>query len=302
VPVAIDYAYLEIRGTMLGTNASYDAYKICAAFYALTLPALVWLLTTALPRRMGTLVLVAIFVGNAIPCARFIAALRRPPLVVDGELRQLRKVEAMSDVKSVNMVFAELDMWSRLWANEFLLRKPQYFLTHTYEGRLNTPLHGEWDLEGGRVGFVLPGDATRQITPRFRLVNTRDPRFVRIIIGDGWNLEESIPNSTERWQWTDRDALLRADNPHSYPVAVTATLDGRGFGERDVQLSVAGQAGSHATVHVTEQRAKTIFPPVVVPPGRSMIVLHSVQPAATPAGDPRHLAVCVFKLDFAPVE
>jgi hypothetical protein len=299
IPLA-GYAYLEVRGAVLHTNASYDAYKLWAGFFALTLPALVWLLTVALPRRV-TALFVTLFIGHVLSCAPFLGALHRPPLMVDGELRQLRRIETMPEVKSVNMIFAELDMWSRLWANEFLLRKPQYFLTHTYEGRLNTPLRGDWDLEASRIAYLLPGDGRRQLTPRFALVNARDPKFVRVLIGDGWNPEEQIFGWGERWQWTGRDATLRVDNPHPYPVALVATLDGRSFGERDVQLALLGQEKEAHRVHLTEQRAKTVFPSVTVPPGRSTLVLHSVQPAAGPTGDDaRQLAVCVFRLYFAP--
>jgi hypothetical protein len=301
-PVVAGYTYLEIRGAALNTNASYDAYKLCAVFYPLALVALGWSVTSALPRRFVALALAALLLGNAIPALRFFTALSAPPLMVDGELRQLRRVEAMPDVKSVNMIFAELDMWSRLWANEFLLRKPQYFLTHSYEGRLNTPLRGDWDLEGGRVGTVLPGDARRQLTPRFALVDTRAPGFVRVLVGRGWYPEENAPGSTQHWQWTDRDAYLEIDNPHDQPVTLVAALDGRGFGEQDVSLALGGQRVPPATAHVSGDRTRTVFPPLMVPPGRSTLVMHSVPSALAPTPtDSRRLAVCVFKLDFAPV-
>jgi hypothetical protein len=112
-------------------------------------------------------------------------------LIVDGELRQLRKIEAMAEVKSVNLLVP--DMWSRLWANAFLLRKEQFFPTHTYEGRLNTPLRGEWDLEGGLIAIELPDGARRQVTRRFALVDTRHPAFVRAEFADGWHPEKAIP-------------------------------------------------------------------------------------------------------------
>src|SRR5205807_1674820 len=128
-----------------------------------------WWITLRRSARLADWLVVAsasvVVIGfNLVACAMFVFALSRPPLIVDGQLRQLRQIEAMPDVASVNLLIP--DMWSRLWANEFLLRKPQYFLTHTYEGRLNTTLRGEWDLEGGLLALRLPDGARKEITPR----------------------------------------------------------------------------------------------------------------------------------------
>ena len=72
----------------------------------------------------------------------------------------------MPEVKSLNMRIPE--MWNRIWASEFLLHKPQYFATHTYLGRLNTPpfaANGILTVVWCRYGF-----------PRVRALrsNTRD--------------------------------------------------------------------------------------------------------------------------------
>ena len=75
-------------------------------------------------------------------------------LIVDKDLLEVGKVEAMDQVTSVNMLVP--DFWARLWANALMLRKPQYFPTHTYEGRLNTPLKGEWDFNGGMLKVRVP--------------------------------------------------------------------------------------------------------------------------------------------------
>ncbi len=302
VPVLLGYAWLEGRGAWLGTNASYDAYKLFAVFFPVLLPALCWWVTLRRSHRLGewlaVVAVTAVVIGfNFIACGMFVVSLAKPPLIVDGELRQLRRVEAMADVNSVNLLVP--DMWSRLWANAFLLHKGQYFLTHTYEGRLNTPLRGEWDLEGGRLALKLPGDARRQITPRFALVNTRDRQYVRVLPGDGWFVEEMLPNSTERWQWTSGDAKLLVDNPHDQPVTLSCRLDGHSFGERDVVLEVDGAAGSAPAIHLGVERRLVRFAPITVPPGRSTVRLRSVQPTAPAgAGDPRQLAICVFRLEI----
>jgi hypothetical protein len=110
-------------------------------------------------RRLAEWVVVAaasavVLAFNVVAAGMFFLAMARAPLAVGSELKQLRKIEAMPDVASVNLRVP--DMWSRLWANHFLLRKPQYFPTDTYEARWHSPLRGEWDLESGVVAVAPP--------------------------------------------------------------------------------------------------------------------------------------------------
>jgi hypothetical protein len=303
LPVLAGYWFLEVRGARLGTNASYDAYKLFAVFYPLLLPALCWWVTLRRSRKLHEWMFVAgvaavIIAFNVVACGMFIWQMSRPPLLVDRDLRQLGKIEAMADVKSVNLLIP--DMWSRLWANAFLLRKAQYFETHTYEGRRNTPLRGDWDLEGGMVSVLLPGNERRQITPRFALVNARDPRHLRLGTGDGWHGLEYLPGSPERWQWTARDATVIIDNPSGDARQVRCTIEARSFGERDLSLRSAGGGPGTPEVRLGEARAKLSFGPFLIPGGRSEWVLHSAQPAARASpDDPRLIAVCVYNLAIA---
>jgi len=306
VPVLIGYEFLEARGARLGTNASYDAYKLFAVFYPGLLAAGCWWVTLRRgSQRLGEWAVVGamaavVLAFNVLADGMFFWRMWQPPLTVDGELRQLRKIEAMPDVASLNMLVP--DMWSRLWANEFLLRKPQYFLTHTYEGRINTPLRGEWDLVGEIVAVKLPGDGRRPITAHYALVDTRSSQYLRASLGDGWHPEERLPKTTDRWQWTSGDAELRIENPHNYPLTVRCTLDGWTPGGRNVTLSVAGGAATVA-VHVGAERAKTSFPALVLPPGGSTVVLHSPQPSTSGSpGDTRLLGVCVFGIELTVAE
>jgi hypothetical protein len=222
------------------------------------------------------------------------------PLMVDGELRQVKKIEAMADVKSVNMLLP--DMWSRLWANELLLRRAQFFATDTYEARWHTALRGDWDLQGGLIAVKPPGEARRQLTPRFALVDTRSPQFLRASLGDGWHDEESDAKSGAQWRWTKGDATIRIENPQARPLTVLCTVDGWSIGgERDLAL-VASPAASNApaTVQLGTQRMKIQLAPVVVPPGASVLTLQSLQPPASAGpGDARALGVCVFGLELA---
>lgn len=301
-PVLIGYAFLQARGAWLGTNASYDAFKLFAVFYPLLLPAFCWWATLRWSSRLidwlavgGIAALVIAF--NAVGCGMFVFKLSRPPLIVDGELRQLRRIESMPDVRSVNLLVP--DMWSRLWANAFLLRKPQYFATHTYEGRLNTPLGGEWDLVGDVVRVQLGPSATRAVTPRYWLSDTRAPAFVRVALLNGWHAEERLPDG-ERWRWTAGDARLRITNPHDRPLLLGFRLDGRAAAARDITMALNGREADATFVPIGEQRRSWDLPAVAIPPGESVLVMHSRQPGRRIGEDARLLGVCVFSLTIEP--
>lgn len=300
LPVLAGYLLLQFRGARLGTNASYDAYKLFAVFYPVLLPALCWWVTLRRSRRLHEWVFVAwvggvVIACNAAACGMFIWRLSRPPLLVDRDLRALRGIEAMADVKSVNLLIP--DMWSRLWANAFLLRKAQYFETHTYEGRRNTPLRGDWDLEGGTVSVWPPGPGRRQITPRFALVDPRATGHLRVHTAEGWHAIEHLPGRPERWQWTEREAALILDNPEGGARLVRCVLDARGFGARDVVLVAENGEALAPAVRLGEARALVSFAPFMIPGGRSRWVLRSRQPAARAGpGDPRMIALCVYNV------
>jgi hypothetical protein len=234
---------------------------------------------------------------NLVACGMFVWKMSRAPLMVDGELRQLHKVEAMADVKSINMLVP--DMWSRLWANAFLLRKQQYFLTHTYEGRRNTPLRGEWDLEGGLIAIELPDGARREVTRRFALVDTRHPAFVRADFGDAWHPPEIDPKTGERWRWSKGEATLLLDNPHNYPLAIECRLDGWSATPR--RISFVREGGeARPILRLADRRVTATLPVLGVPPGKSTLVLKTNEPPFHATGDPRPLGVSVFRFTIAP--
>jgi hypothetical protein len=302
-PVLLGYAFLEVRGVRLHTNASYDAFKLFTVFFPLLLPAFCWWITLRWSTRLIQWFAVVgaalvVFAFNVVACTMTIYRMTQRPLIVSGALRQVREIEAMPDVASVNMTIPEPDMWSRLWANQFLLRKPQYFRTHTYEGRLNTALHGQWDLRSGVVRVDLGPRGTRAINQQYFLNDTRAPNFIRASGADGWFGLERLPEG-QSWRWTRQDATVRVENPHSRPVTIQVTLDGRSLKERDVGLAVEPAAPT-SYVQVGPRRATVVFPPVVVPPGESRLILHSPQPGDRPPADSRALSVCVFSLTLSP--
>jgi hypothetical protein len=296
LPVLVGYAYLELRSERLHTNASYDAFKLMTVFYPLLLPAFCWWVTLRWGGqqllRWAAVVAFGCVVAamNATGCIMYIVKLSRPPLIVGGELRQLRKVEAMPDVMSVNMLLP--DMWSRLWANAFLLRKPQYFASHSYEGRLNTPLHGDWDLAGGIIRVQLDPAAMRALTPHYDLLDTRSRDFVRARFGEGWHGFEELRNG-EQWRWMRQEGSIRVENPHAWPLHLHAILDVRSYGEREIAIGFAG-APPLGTLHVGPRRERIALPAIEVPPGRSRIVFRSLQSADKPPGDSRALTLCFF--------
>lgn len=306
-PALAGYVYLQWRGATLGTNASYDAYKLLAVFFPGVLAvSVVWLRGLRGPRRawMWTALFV-VAVAHLQSYSRFFQALKAPPLLVSIELRDLRKIERFEDVRSVNLLLP--DMWSRLWANALLLRRPQYFLTHTYEARRNTPLRGEWDLQAGLIAVRPPDGGARVLSPHFSLARTRHPAFVRLSLppgeaaADGWHAEEQLRGTLDRWRWTSGEARIRVHNPQPHPVTLACTLDARGAEEREVVLAREGAGGpSPAPVRVSPERASLRFGGLEVPPGDSVLVLRSPQPPTQLAGDPRPLGVCVFQLVIEP--
>jgi hypothetical protein len=150
----------------------------------------------------------------------------------------------MPEVKSVNLLV--VDFWSRLWANSFLLHKPHYFPSHTYEGRLNTALKGEWDLLGGLIAVSLPDrDRHIAIDKHFTLVDTRSPYFVRARVGEGWYDGERLPRANLRWRWTKGNAELLIENPHPRSLDVGFRFPGPQHGTQDIGNLDTGQAPAH---------------------------------------------------------
>jgi hypothetical protein len=299
VPVFIGYAYLEIRGATRGTNASYDAYKLFSVFYPGILAALCYWFGLGARSRPGAMrlavvaLLAVVLAANALAVRRFQVRMQNPPLIVGRPLARLQTIERMAGVASVNMRIP--DFWSRLWANAFLLRKPQYFAEHTYEGRLNTSLNGDWDLiPSGIVEVITPRLEDRfAIGPDYLLVNTRSPFYLRAQFGAGWHGLERLPNPPVQWRWSVGDAELVLENPQQAPLVVRLRLTARSVVQRDLQGWLenrrfwSGELGTElATVETST---------VAVPPGRHVLQLRSSQPPVNPGGgDTRLLGFVVY--------
>jgi hypothetical protein len=298
VPVLIGYGYLLLRGARLGTNASYDAYKLLSVFYPGVLAALCVWLSPGGDRRMRDVkwAMLALVTGLNLNLAyRFGIRMERPPLIVDQNLAQIRSLEGREDVTSVNLLNS--DMWSRLWANGFLLRKPQYFQSHTYEGRLNTALRGDWDLRSGVIKVKLPRPASFQLNPAVSLNSTRSPYFLRPELGEGWYDLEQQPVSFRRWRWMQATAVIKIDNPQPGPLRTRWRIFGiESLGPRDVEFWAEGK--KLQSVRVNQRRAGVLLQETMIPPGHSTIELRTPQPLkAAGGGDTRLLGPMIHGID-----
>jgi hypothetical protein len=287
---------LLVWETQTRANASYDAYKLLAVFYPGLLVGLTcWLAVPVRPvwRHFAISLALVVLVANGFVGWQFARKMAEPPLRVDRNLLELRRLERMPRVTSLNMRIE--DFWSRLWANALLLRKPQYFPTHTYEGRLNTPLKGEWDLSDSLLRSWPAREADYvEINTQFFAARAHAPGRVELAFGSGWHaLEGSGPN---RWRWSEGPAVISIVNPAPAPVTVTLILRVRPWQRGRLQLELGdARFGSARQLSGTIQRLE--YRDVVLPAGASSLVLLLDEPAgrATEA-DPRSLGLALYEM------
>jgi hypothetical protein len=301
LPVLIGYSYLELRGAMLGTNASYDAYKLMAVFFPGQLCGYCYWTTLSRSRarwqrwaaRIGIAAMTAF---NLSVAYRFAMRMENPPLIVDRDMVELKKIEAMPNVTSINVEVA--DFWSRLWANSFLLEKPQYFLTHTYEGRLNTPLRGEWELTDGVVTVSAPTEADSvRIGRSFTLLNRHSWFYLRAKLGEGWYPEERIARVFRRWHWSKGNATLLVENPQTTPRKINLRISVRALVKQTVQVWHDNQL--EGSVAVGETLGEQVLEGITLPPGKTTFELRSsVPPVLATARDERRLGIAVYGIEL----
>ncbi len=280
VPVMAGYAFLQWRGIHLHNNASYDAFKLFSVFYPVLLVGFCHWLTWFNERsslRFGlALGMVAVVTLINLREGYLLSGrVETTQLVVDHDLLAVRKVEGLNHVNSVNMLVT--DFWARLWANALMLRKPQYFPSHTYEGRLNTPLKGEWDFDGGMLQVRVPGLDGETIGRRFSLVRTTSPYWLRASLGAGWYGTELLRGrQAQWWNWTKGDASLELMNPQNHPLKVVLHFMARSLINRDLQVWVDGRQLRNVRVgtELNPVRVRAIY----IPPGKVTVWLRSSLP------------------------
>jgi hypothetical protein len=169
------------------------------------------------------------------------------------------------------------DFWPRLWANALVLRKPQYFPGHTYEGRINTELKGEWDFNGGMLQVRVPGEDCITLGRRYSLVRTNSRFWLRASLGEGWYGTETLRGrQTILWNWTKGDATLELFNHTDRPLKVVLRFEARSLVNRDMQVWV-GDTKLRSVQIGTEIRPVRV-PPILIPPGRVVLSLRSSLP------------------------
>ena len=295
VPVLAGWSLLMWE-SRVRANASYDAFKLLSVFY----PGLLVGLTCGLAgpmrpagRRAAWGLGLVVLAANIWVAGQFARQMAEPPLRVDRGLLELRRLERMPRVASLNMQIE--DYWSRLWANAFLLRKPQYFSIHTYEGRLNTALKGEWDVSDSLLRSLPAAENDfLEINPQFHVARAAAPGRVRLAFGSGWHEQEG--SGLNRWRWSSGPAVITISNPAPQPVSATLVLRVRALQRSRLELELGdARLGPARGLNGNIQRLE--YREVVLPPGASVLILRVDEPPGRgDSGDPRALAVALYEL------
>lgn len=308
-PVLLGYSYLQWQGRAPGSHASYNAYKLLGVFFpGLLAVTCAWLgLVRCDARRWrwtGGAFLVAVFGAHVVGASAYVEQASRPQLIVDDELAALQQIEARPEVESINVLLP--DMWSRLWANAFLLRKPQYFAEPTYEGRQPTELRGRWDLTSGLIqvraaaGQVLEGSVP--LGDRFAL-RRRGGADLRVTWGPQWFDPERNPRNGDRWRWSGPDPELVVENSTGAELQAQVRLEAWSVLPRELELSVEGR--SYGAVPVEARPQPVTWSAVRLPPGRTVLRITSPTPPLSPsATESRPLLVAVRRIvvELAPAD
>ncbi len=278
------------------TNASYDAYKLLAVFLPGLLAGLLcWLVVAG--RRFAGVILALILAANLWIAADFRRVMSAPPLRVDRRLAGLAQLEADPRVASLNMLVG--DFWSRLWANAFLLRKPQYFATHTYEGRLNTTRKGEWDLRDDllRTAPLAEADLIR-VNERFDAVRVGAPGRMQAGFAAGWHPAEN--SGADRWRWSDGIGRILVTNPSDHPVQARLSVNVHGYLPGPLELRLEQHsAGVRA---LDGSRQALVFEHLLFQPGNTVITLAGNPGVLPGGGDARSLSFALHDFELRVLE
>lgn len=279
LPILAGYWYLFSRVPCY-ESTSYEAYKLFAVFYPGMLVAfcfwsdLGWRKGGAL-RWLTGLGLAGLIAANFVGEWRLFYRLHTPPLEVDAGMVALGKIESMPQVSSVNMRLE--NGWTRLWANAFLLRKPQYFNATTYEGRRATALKGEWDLLGVFFQFDLPSGDSLHPGPGYTLLRRQSPCYLEVFKVGGWAAAvRDDPRPTLRTLWaSSSDPFFILNNPQPVPVHIALRLVLRALGERECQIKFRDV--EVAQLVLSPQPQAWTKADLVLPPGETFVSFSTPQ-------------------------
>lgn len=297
LPVIFGWAVLAWE-SRVRANASYDAFKIFSVFYPGLLIGLCCWVPAASRARSGSRWVAAGLLGlllaaNLAAAWKFHLTMANPPLRTDRSLTEVGKLEQEPRIASLNIRVE--DYWSRIWANAFLLRKPQYFLTHTYEGRLNTALKGEWNLSDSFL-YQIPLHAEDLIVlnTRFHAERVTAPGFVQTGFADGWYAEES--GGDRRWRWSQGKGDIVLINPADGPVRAALSLEVRAVSPRHLEIRLNEQVAAASDLDGTYQ--KIVVHDFLVPPGRTVLSLISNGNTGPNPADSRRLSVALYAFEL----
>lgn len=301
-PVACGWAILAWQS--LGrANASYDAFKLVSVFYPGMLAGLVGVLPLrGRVERLGSSAFIAaLMILNVVNAIGGWQTMSAPPLRVDKHLVRLQQIEAAPQVGTVNVRIDQY--WARLWADAFLLRKEHYFAVPTYEGRIVTPLRGDWNLTHSLLA-VRPASAQDEIDvgPNFSLVRCTAISAVELTFGPDWHAIEW--NQTDQWRWAKGAGTILIDNTTDRRVDASVYLRLQGIRESD-EAEILHEGG--AVTRLSASGVPRQFGPFALslPPGRSRLVVRSTSSGVRNApGDARPLGFALhglrLKLNLAP--
>jgi hypothetical protein len=243
-------------------------------------------------------VAVAIFAGWGLvgSMVTFREAWRVAPLRVGADLVALQGIEDRREVASVNILPEA--MWDRLWANGFLLRKPQYFATYTYEGRRNTELRGEWDLRDGLVRVQPATERGVTVGPsgRFTLQPRAEGMASAIGLAGDWFSKEMEPRTGETWRWTGAEARIVFENKTSAVRRGYLVVTARALGAGVMKVRVGGEVVAQWAWDTSRMTQQTDWVELV--PGQTVVTLTGFPTQSAGAGDSRELGICVYAIEW----
>ena len=297
LPVAVGWAWLAWQAQVRPT-ASYDAYKLISVFLPGLLAGVGAAFVPVGPGRLGRALLrgalLVVLGWNIYTVAGFGRIMAQPPRRLNREIVVLGDLERDARVHSVNVLVE--DFWSRLWANALLLRLPQHFATHSYEGRLDGPLSGEWDLSDSLVRSVpLRAEDAISVNGRFHLERVGAPGVVRARFREGWFEEERVGDW--RWRWMGRTASLHLRNDSGQAIRARVTLRGYAIAPRELTLTANGALLMRVPLG---SKGVTFNCGVVrLPPGDTLLQLETAEPAVAPGGgDQRELSAAIEGIEL----
>jgi len=151
LPILAGYFLLSYLGRTGSLMGGYKSYKLLSFFLPLILLGLSIMFRGLTPSRKNwvsnvlALALIILVGWAAVSCYHIVKLMALTPRAVERNVSDLRGIESISEVKSINIV--DSDWWHVMWEANFLLRKKLFFRISTYSSYPASELAGQWSLE-----------------------------------------------------------------------------------------------------------------------------------------------------------